>query len=61
MLGSDVMRKKWIDKNEKLGLRLTLAERKLILEFSLRDIEDIEDQANRRLIEDYASWLVNYG
>jgi|GEM_PF-3699863 len=55
------MRKKWIDKNEKLGLRLTLAERKLILEFSLRDIEDIEDQANRRLIEDYASWLVNYG
>jgi len=61
VLGSDVMRKKWIDKNEKLGLRLTLAERKLILEFSLRDIEGIEDQANRRLIEDYASWLVNYG
>jgi len=31
VLGSDVMRKKLIDKNEKLGLRLTLAERKLIL------------------------------
>ncbi len=31
------------------------------VEFSLRDIEDIEDQANRRLIEDYAPWLVNYG
>ena len=31
------------------------------VEFSLREIEGIEDQANRRLIEDYAFWLVNYG
>lgn len=31
------------------------------VELSLREIEGIEDQANRRLIEDYAFWLVNYG
>lgn len=31
------------------------------VEFSLREIEGIEDKANRRLIEDYAYWLTNYG
>jgi hypothetical protein len=31
------------------------------VEFPLRDIEGIEDEANRRLIEDYAYWLANYG
>ncbi len=31
------------------------------VEFSLMDIEGIEDQANRRLIEDYSYWLANYG
>ncbi len=30
------------------------------VEFSLREIEGIEDEANHRLIEDYAYWLVNY-
>ena len=31
------------------------------VEFPLRDIEGVEDEANRRLIEDYAYWLANYG
>jgi Calcium binding len=31
-----------------------------VVEFSLREIESIKDEANRRLIEDYAYWLVNY-
>lgn len=31
------------------------------VEFPLRDIEGIEDEANRRLIEDYAYWLANFG
>ena len=31
------------------------------VEFSLREIEGIEDGANRRLIEDYAYWLANCG
>ena len=31
------------------------------VEFPLAEIEGIEDGANRRLIEDYAYWLANYG
>ena len=30
-------------------------------EFPLIEIEGIEDEVNRRLIEDYAYWLANYG
>ena len=30
------------------------------VEFPLRDIEGVEDEANRGLIEDYAYWLVNF-
>ena len=37
------MQKKWIDKNEKLGLRLTLAERKLILEDPIHIHDEIAD------------------
>ena len=37
------MRKKWIDRNEKLGLRLTLAERKLILEDPIHIHDEIAD------------------
>ena len=37
------MRKKCIDKNEKLGLRLTLAERKLILEDPIHIHDEIAD------------------
>ena len=29
------------------------------VEFPLIEIEGIEDEANRRLIEDYAYWLAN--
>ena len=31
------------------------------VEFPLIEIEGIEDEANRRLIEDYAYWLANSG
>jgi hypothetical protein len=31
------------------------------VEFPLAEIEGIEDGANRRLVEDYAYWLANYG
>jgi Domain of unknown function (DUF4186) len=37
------MQKKWIDKNEKPGLRLTLAERKLILEDPIHIHDEIAD------------------
>ena len=37
------MWKKFIDKNEKLGLRLTLAERKLILEDPIYIHDEIAD------------------
>ena len=37
------MQKKWIDRNEKLGLRLTLAERKLILEDPIHIHDEIAD------------------
>ena len=37
------MQKKWIDRNEKLGLRLTLAERKLILEDLIHIHDEIAD------------------
>ena len=37
------MRKKWIDRNEKLGLRLTLVERKLILEDPIHIHDEIAD------------------
>ncbi len=30
------------------------------VEFPLIEIEDIEDETNRRLIEDYSYWLANY-
>jgi hypothetical protein len=31
------------------------------VEFPLIEIEGIEGEANRRLVEDYAYWLANYG
>jgi hypothetical protein len=31
------------------------------VEFSLTEIEGMENEANCGLIEDYAYWLVNYG
>ena len=37
------MRKKFVDKNENLGLRLTLAERKLILEDPIHIHDEIAD------------------